>query len=96
MGREICVSVDQAIERTSNRGLEFARELALYLIGWLHLVGFDDKEAEDRKIIAGRNGRSLDFVQDLELWLIFCSLEKVKENSESSCVRKTQQSFEKI
>ena len=41
-----------------NREVEFAQELALYLIlGWLHLVGFDDK-AEDRKSCAGRNGRS--------------------------------------
>ena len=69
MAGEICVSVDQAIEEAANRELEFAQELALYLIhGWLHLVGFDDKEAEDRKIMRREERKVLDFVQDLELW----------------------------
>lgn len=69
MAGEICVSVDQAIEEAGNREVEFAQELALYLIhGWLHLVGFDDKEAEDRKIMRREERKALDFVEDLGLW----------------------------
>lgn len=66
---EICVSVDQAIEEAGNREVEFAHELALYLIhGWLHLVGFDDKEDEDRKIMRREERKTLDLVEDLGLW----------------------------
>jgi probable rRNA maturation factor len=66
---EICVSVDQAIEEARCRGIAFAHELTLYLIhGWLHLVGFDDKEDEDRKIIRREERKALDLVEDLGLW----------------------------
>ena len=66
---EICVSVDQAIEEAKVRKLPFARELSLYLIhGWLHLVGFDDKVEEDRKIMRREERKALDRVGNLELW----------------------------
>jgi len=46
---EIYVSVDCARRVAAERGLEPARELALYLVhGALHLCGFDDHGAEDR------------------------------------------------
>ena len=34
----------------------------------LDFVGFDDKEAEDRKIMRREERKVLDFVQDLGLW----------------------------
>ena len=69
MAGEICVSVDQAIEEAANREVAFAHELSLYLIhGWLHLVGFDDKEEQDQKIMRREERKALDFVEDLGLW----------------------------
>jgi probable rRNA maturation factor len=66
---EICVSVDQAIEEAKARKLPFAHELSLYLIhGWLHLVGFEDKVEEDRKIMRREERKALDLVGNLELW----------------------------
>lgn len=47
---EIIVSVDHARTRAAELHLPLARELALYLAhGWLHLVGFDDRNNTDRK-----------------------------------------------
>lgn len=69
MAGEICVSVDQAIEEAAKREVAFAHELSLYLIhGWLHLVGFDDKEEQDQKIMRREERKALDFVEDLGLW----------------------------
>ena len=66
---EICVSVDQAIEESGVRGIPFARELSLYLVhGWLHLVGFDDKVEEDRKIMRREESKVLGLIENLELW----------------------------
>ena len=66
---EICVSVDQAIEESGVRGIPFARELSLYLVhGWLHLVGFDDKIEEDRKIMRREESKVLGLIENLELW----------------------------
>jgi len=66
---EICVSVDQAIEESDLRGIPFARELSLYLVhGWLHLVGFDDKIDEDRKIMRREESKVLGLIENLELW----------------------------
>ena len=66
---EICVSVDQAIEESDLRGIPFARELSLYLVhGWLHLVGFDDKIDEDRKIMRQEERKVLGLIENLELW----------------------------
>lgn len=46
---EVYVSVDRAQAVATERGVRFARELALYLVhGTLHLCGHDDVEPEDR------------------------------------------------
>ncbi|MBI1381441.1 MAG: rRNA maturation RNase YbeY [Planctomycetaceae bacterium] len=46
---EVYVSVDRAQAVASERGVRFARELALYLVhGTLHLCGHDDHEPDDR------------------------------------------------
>lgn len=66
---EICVSVDQAIEEAESRNLTFEKELSLYLIhGWLHLVGFDDRNDTDRKIMRREEANALAIVEKDELW----------------------------
>lgn len=66
---EILVSVDQAIGESKERDLSFQEELSLYLIhGWLHLVGFDDREQEDRKIIRREEKRVMDSIRELQAW----------------------------
>ncbi len=66
---EILVSVDQAIAESKERDLSFQEELSLYLIhGWLHLIGFDDREQEDRKIIRREEKRVMDSIRELQAW----------------------------
>ena len=66
---EICVSVDQAIEEAAHRELPFDQELSLYLVhGWLHLVGFDDQNEEDRKIMRCEEANALSIIEKDELW----------------------------
>ena len=66
---EICVSVDQAIEEAQSRNLIFDKELSLYLIhGWLHLVGFDDRNDTDRKIMRREEANTLAIIEKDELW----------------------------
>ena len=66
---EICVSVDQAIEFSDNEKLTFDQELSLYLIhGLLHLVGFDDKNANDRKIMKREEANALEIIEKDDLW----------------------------
>ena len=49
---EIYVSVERAREVAAGRGVEPAREQALYVVhGALHLVGFDDHDARDRALM---------------------------------------------
>lgn len=46
---EVCVSAECARKRSRARGVEFERELLLYVVhGVLHLCGFDDRTAADR------------------------------------------------
>ena len=66
---EICVSVDQAIEEAQSRNLVFDKELSLYLIhGWLHLVGFDDRNDTDRKIMRREEANALTIIEKDGLW----------------------------
>ncbi|MBT3666194.1 MAG: rRNA maturation RNase YbeY [Opitutae bacterium] len=66
---EICVSVDRAISEAESRDLPTAKELGLYLIhGWLHLVGFDDQNEADRKIMRREEANAMSFVDKDELW----------------------------
>ena len=66
---EICVSVDQAIEEATHRKLPFDHELSLYLVhGWLHLVGFDDQNEDDRKIMRCEEANALSIIEKDELW----------------------------
>lgn len=45
---EICVSPDQAREVHHDYDVTFSYELILYIVhGWLHLAGYNDKNAED-------------------------------------------------
>ena len=66
---EICISVDQAIEEAESRNQSFTKELSLYLIhGWLHLVGFDDRNDADRKIMRREEANALALVEKDGLW----------------------------
>ena len=81
---EICVSVDQAILESGQRNQSFEVELSLYLVhGWLHLVGFDDLDDIDRKIMRQEEQRVMDYVKNSPLYLIFGSL-----NSTTICNKK--------
>ena len=66
---EICVSVDQAIQESKVRDLSFEKELCLYLIhGWLHLVGFDDKNMADRKIMRREEVNAMSSINESGHW----------------------------
>ncbi len=66
---EICISVDQAIEEAESRQKSFGEELTLYLIhGWLHLVGFDDRNDTDQKIMRREEANALAIVEKDRLW----------------------------
>ena len=66
---EICVSVDRAISEAENRNLPLEKELGLYLIhGWLHLVGFDDQNETDRKIMRREESNAMSAVDKDCLW----------------------------
>lgn len=57
---EICVSADTAHGVATRRGVEFSRELALYVVhGWLHLSGCDDKTAARRREMRGAERTAL-------------------------------------
>lgn len=61
---EIIVSVDRALERTSDLDELFSNELSLYLIhGWLHLSGYDDRTEEDRKKMRAAEQEALDLLR---------------------------------
>ena len=49
-GGELYVSVERAAAAPAERGVEVARELALYVVhGALHLCGFDDHDEAERR-----------------------------------------------
>lgn len=52
MAGEICVSIDTAYNYSQEHKIDFSEELTLYLVhGWLHLVGFNDLNEEDRLVM---------------------------------------------
>lgn len=62
---EIIVSVDHAIARAFELGLSVSEELSLYLIhGWLHLAGFDDRNAGDRLKMRAAEQEALALLKD--------------------------------
>lgn len=66
---EICVSVDQALKEADARSIPFHKELCLYLVhGWLHLVGFDDHDLVDRKIMREEEHRVLGLIEKQNAW----------------------------
>ena len=61
---EIIVSVDHALDRAKELNEPFSRELSLYLIhGWLHLAGYDDRSAEDRKLMRNAEQKAMAIVE---------------------------------
>jgi probable rRNA maturation factor len=65
---EICVSVERAENEALTRDDLLERELTLYLIhGWLHLVGFDDIEDEDRSLMREAERDSMSSIEKVGL-----------------------------
>ena len=57
---EICVSADAAARRAGRGQSAFRRELALYLVhGWLHLAGYDDRDASSRRRMRSAEARAM-------------------------------------
>jgi len=57
---EICVSADTARAYAAARGLDFARELTLYVVhGWLHLAGYDDRRPDRKRRMRAAEARAL-------------------------------------
>jgi probable rRNA maturation factor len=57
---EICVSVDAAVGHAGRSGSRLSREITLYLVhGWLHLAGYDDLRAADRRSIRRAEARAM-------------------------------------
>jgi len=62
---EIVVSVDHAIARSKEFDNPFSRELSLYLLhGWLHLAGYDDRNATDRAKMRTAEQRALEITKN--------------------------------
>ncbi len=57
---EICVSVDAAARRAGRSARRLSGELLLYVVhGWLHLAGFDDRQAPARRAMRRAEARAL-------------------------------------
>jgi probable rRNA maturation factor len=57
---EICVSVDAAVRLAGRGRAALAREITLYVVhGWLHLAGYDDLAAGDRRAMRRAEARAL-------------------------------------
>ena len=62
---EIIVSVDHARGRAKELDLPFTQELSLYLLhGWLHLAGYDDRNATDRAKMRTAEQRALEITKE--------------------------------
>ena len=66
---EICVSVEQAMEISLTENFTFDQELSLYLIhGLLHLIGYDDKSPDDRKLMKQEESVAMEIIDKDDLW----------------------------
>lgn len=62
---EICVSADTAATFAREHGLDFSRELTLYVIhGWLHLAGYDDLEPAKKRRMRAAEARAQQVLAD--------------------------------
>ena len=61
---EVCVSADTAERFAREHGLEFSRELTLYVIhGWLHLAGYDDLEPAKKRRMRAAEARAQELLE---------------------------------
>lgn len=61
---EICICPEVAWEYAQANGIDFSKELSLYLIhGYLHLCGFDDCGEEDRAEMRRAETRAMDIAE---------------------------------
>ena len=69
---EICVSADHALRYAEQHGVDFSRELTLYLVhGYLHLAGFDDTGPADRRRMRAAEKKSLALLESSGLLPLF-------------------------
>ncbi|MDR2769234.1 MAG: rRNA maturation RNase YbeY [Puniceicoccales bacterium] len=62
---EICISVDQAKKYVAEHRQDLAQELTLYMVhGWLHLCGYNDLKADDRKTMRAAEQAVLNFLKE--------------------------------
>lgn len=65
---EICVSVDEALEKSQELGISLEQELTLYLVhGWLHLAGLEDKTSAGRQAMRQAESNLLDYLTQRSL-----------------------------
>lgn len=61
---EICICAEVARTYAKKHGRDFARELTLYLLhGYLHLAGFDDRDARARARMRRAERRGMQIIQ---------------------------------
>jgi probable rRNA maturation factor len=62
---EICISVDQAKKYAAEHRQNLAQELTLYMVhGWLHLCGYNDLKAGDRRAMRAAERAVLNFLKE--------------------------------
>ena len=65
---EICVSADTAAMFAREHGLDFSRELTLYVIhGWLHLAGYDDLQPAKKRRMRAAEARAQQILEQAGL-----------------------------
>ena len=65
---EICISVDEAIKNSKTLKTSICHEITLYLIhGWLHLLGFNDKNEDTIKTMRQGELDAMKLVQKASL-----------------------------
>jgi probable rRNA maturation factor len=64
-GGELIVCLDTAARAAVEHGTTVAYEVVLYIVhGMLHLVGFDDHSAADRKAMRAEEARIMELLQE--------------------------------
>lgn len=67
---EVFVCPEVALEYSTAHALDFAKELSLYVVhGLLHLIGYDDIEDSDRKIMKSKESEIISFLEQQQALL---------------------------
>jgi probable rRNA maturation factor len=67
---EVFVCPEVALEYSTSHAVDFAKELSLYVVhGLLHLIGYDDIEDSDRKIMKSKESELISFLEQQQALL---------------------------